>query len=129
MVWPIIDYNRKSVDYSQISINQARNCISRLIGEKVKYMSLVMRKHVFGSFQPGQTQLARSATEASMRLEILVTETRDITLSRQRTTKVLIRLRGCAGWSAPLLFAYDTRHVFSWPGSYEFVSFIAFLGL
>ena len=36
---------------------------------------------------------ACSATEASMRLEILVTETRDITLSRQRTTKALIRLR------------------------------------
>ena len=50
-------------------------------------------------------KLACSATEASMRLEILVTETRDITLSRQRTTKALIRLRGCAGWSAPLLFA------------------------
>ena len=33
---------------------------------------------------------ACSATEASMRLEILVTETRDITLSRQRTTKALI---------------------------------------
>ena len=29
-----------------------------------------------------------------------------IILSRQRTTKALIRLRGCAGWSAPLLFAY-----------------------
>ena len=50
-----------------------------------------------------------------MRFEILVTETRDITLSRQRTTKALIRLRGCAGWSAPLLFAYDIRHFFSWP--------------
>ena len=33
-----------------------------------------------------------SATEASMRFQILVTETRDITLSRQRTTKALIRL-------------------------------------
>ena len=28
-------------------------------------------------------------------------------LSRQRTTKALIRLRGCADWSAPLLFIYD----------------------
>ena len=28
-------------------------------------------------------------------------------LSRQRTIKALIRLRGCAGWSAPLLFTYD----------------------
>ena len=52
-----------------------------------------------------------------MRLEILAKETRDITLSRQRTTKALIRLRGCAGWSAPLLFAYGIRLVFSWPGS------------
>ena len=29
---------------------------------------------------------------------------------------MLIRLRGCAGWSAPLLFAYGIRHVFAWPG-------------
>ena len=28
-------------------------------------------------------------------------------LSRQRTTKALIRLRECAAWSAPLLFTYD----------------------
>ena len=53
---------------------------------------------------------ACAATEASMRLEILVTETRSITLSKQRTTKALIRLHGCAGWSAPLLFAYDMTH-------------------
>ena len=33
-------------------------------------------------------------------------ETRGIILSRQRTTKALTRLRGCAGWSVPLLFAY-----------------------
>ena len=33
----------------------------------------------------------------------------------------MIRLRGCAGWSAPLLFAYDIRHIFSWPGSYLFL--------
>ena len=37
-------------------------------------------------------KLASSATEASMRLESLVTETGDITLSRQGTTKALIRL-------------------------------------
>ena len=65
-------------------------------------------------------KLACSATEASMRVEILITETRDISLSRQRTTKALIRLRGCAGWSAPLLFAYDIRHVSLWPGSYVY---------
>ena len=31
----------------------------------------------------------------------------------QRTTKVLISPRGCAGWSAPLLFAHTLRWVFS----------------
>ena len=50
-------------------------------------------------------------------------ETRDIILSRQRKIKALIRLHGCAGWSAPLLFAYglngfshDVAHLlqFSW---------------
>ena len=50
-------------------------------------------------------------------LEILAIESRDIILSKQRTTKALIRLHGCAGWSAPLLFAYGIRHIFSWPGS------------
>ena len=38
---------------------------------------------------------------------------RDIILSKQRTTKTLIRLRRCAGWSAPLSFAYEIRHIFS----------------
>ena len=33
-------------------------------------------------------------------------------LSRQRTTKALIRLRGCAGWSVRLLFTYD-KNMFS----------------
>ena len=28
---------------------------------------------------------------------------------------MLIRLRGCAGWSAPLLFAFGIRHIFAWP--------------
>ena len=32
-------------------------------------------------------------------------------LSRQRTTKALIRLRGFAGWSASLLFTYDKNRV------------------
>ena len=68
-------------------------------------------------------KLSCSAAEASNRLEILVTETRDITLSRHRTTKMLVRLRGCAGWSAPFLFAYDIRHLFSWPGSHVFSYF------
>ena len=38
-------------------------------------------------------------------------------LSRQRTTKVLIRLRRYAGWSAPLLFSYGINRFFSWRSS------------
>ena len=65
-----------------------------------------MRKPVFGVSDQVRLKLACSATETSYRLEILDIETRDIILSRQRTTKVLIRLLGCTGWSASLLFVY-----------------------
>ena len=51
-------------------------------------------------------KLACSAVGTSWRLEISDIETTDIILYEQRIIKVLIRLRGCAGWSAPLLFAY-----------------------
>ena len=51
-------------------------------------------------------KLACSSTETSWGLEISAISSRGIILSRQRTTKTLIRLRGCAGWSAPLLFDY-----------------------
>ena len=65
-----------------------------------------MRKPVFGVCNQVRHKLACSATETTYSLEISAIVRRDIILSRQRTTKVLIRLRGCAGWSAPLLFAY-----------------------
>ena len=62
-------------------------------------------------------KLACSTTEASIRLEILVTETRDITLSRQRTTKALT---DCADAQVDLHLccSHMTWHVFSLPGSY-----------
>ena len=69
-------------------------------------MSLVTRKLVFEVSDLVRHKPACTATEASKRLESSDKTTRGIILSRQRTTKVLIRLRGCAGWSAPLLFAY-----------------------
>ena len=49
---------------------------------------------------------ACSATETSYSLEMMDLASIHIILSRQRTTKMKIRLRGCAGWSASLLFAY-----------------------
>ena len=69
-------------------------------------MSLVTRKSVFRVCYQVRLKPACSAAGTSYKLEILDIETRDIILSRQRTTKVLIRLRGCTGWSTPLVFAY-----------------------
>ena len=40
-------------------------------------------------------------------------------LFKKRIIKELIRLRGCAGWSAPLLFANPRRQVFSRRGPFR----------
>ena len=61
------------------------------------HMSLIARKPVFWVFNQVRLKPACAATDARWRLEISDTETRDIILSRHRTTKLLIRLRGCAG--------------------------------
>ena len=52
-------------------------------------MSFITRKPVFGISDQVRLKLACSVTEASQRLEISYTETRDIILSRQQTTKLL----------------------------------------
>ena len=56
-----------------------------------------------------------SVTDHNISLRVLYIV---IILSRQWTTKTLIRLHECAGWSASLLFAYSIRQVFTWCGSY-----------
>ena len=84
-----------------------------------KYIWATTRQNV--SSDQVRLKLACSAIKASYSLEILAIESTDIILSKQRTRKALIRLRQCTGWSAPLLFAYDIRHIFSWPGSLHFI--------
>ena len=37
----------------------------------------------------------------------------------KRAVNALIRLRRCAGWSGPSLYAYAERHVFAWRGPYN----------
>ena len=44
-------------------------------------------------------------------------------LSKMRVTKALIRLLGCAGWSAAVLLANHRRQVFSRRGPYYALSF------
>ena len=70
-------------------------------------MSPITRKPVFGVCDQVRHKPACPATEASQSLEILDIASIDIILSKQRKTKALIRLRGCAGWSAPVLFVYS----------------------
>ena len=75
-------------------------------GFTVLDLSLVTRKPVFRVFDKVRLKPACSAPGTSYNLEISSIASRGIILSRQRTTKALIRLRGRTGWSAPLLFAY-----------------------
>ena len=65
-----------------------------------------MRKPVCGICDQVRLKLVCSASETSYGPEILDLASKGIILSRQRTTKALIRLHGCAGRSASLLFAY-----------------------
>ena len=68
----------------------------------INYLSHSMRKPVFEVCDANQpAKLMRLAS-----LEILAIASRDIILSRQQTTKALIRLRRCTGLSVPLLFTY-----------------------
>ena len=56
-------------------------------------------RHEKNSLRGLQTDKTQTGLRShrGLRLEILDIETRDITLSTQRLTKALIRLRGCAG--------------------------------
>ena len=65
-----------------------------------------------GVYDQVRLKPACSATEARSGLEISALASWGIILSGQRITKALIRLRGCAGWSGPLLFAYGKNRFF-----------------
>ena len=77
-------------------------------------MGLTARKPVFGVSDKARLKPVSIATETSQKDEILL----DMILSNKRITKALIRLRVCAGWSAPLLFATLRRQVFLCQGPY-----------
>ena len=70
-------------------------------------------ENLSSGFRRGKTQTGLLSFRS---LEISSIETRGSKLSRQRTTKALIRLCGCAGWSVPLFFAYG-KNRFSHDGA------------
>ena len=81
-------------------------------------LGLVATKPVFGVSDKARLQLksVSSAIETSYKTEISLAASLDMILSKKRMTKALISLHGCAGWSAPLLFAKNRRQVFSRQG-------------
>ena len=81
-------------------------------------MGLDATKPVFGVFDKAKIKPVTPATETSKKIEFSLVASLDIKLSKKRITKALINLRGCAGWSASLLFANPQRQVFSRRGPY-----------
>ena len=113
--------------YSQSRyINIVRRCCIILLFESRH------EKTVFGICDQVRHKPACSATETSSILEISAIASWGIILSKQRKTKALIRLQGCAGWSAHLLFSYginrfshDVVHLLYWVlGSVNIISLI-----
>ena len=74
---------------------------------------------VLGVSDKVRFKLACSATETRWKIELSLVARLDMTLSNKQITKALIRLCGCAGWSAPLLFANHRRQVFSHHGPFD----------
>ena len=84
-------------------------------------MCLDARKTVLGVSEKTSFNQVSSATPTSFKIEILPVASSHMILSEKRITKVLIRLCGCAGWSAPVLFTNPQRQVFSRQGPYVLV--------
>ena len=64
----------------------------------------VTRKPVFVVFDKASLKPFSPATETSYKIEISPVASLHKILSKNRITKALIRLRGSAGWSVPVLF-------------------------
>ena len=76
-------------------------------------MGLDETKPVFRVSDKASYKPVSSSTVTSKNIEISLEASLDMILSTKRITKALIRLRGCADWSAPVLFATPRRPVFS----------------
>ena len=79
----------------------------------IAVVCIVTRKLFLEVCERDRLKQACSSTETSLSIEVqvLLVYTQH-ELSRERITKVLTGLRGCAGWSAPMLFASNS-HIFT----------------
>ena len=82
------------------------------------------RKPVFGVSNKVRLKPVCSATETCLKNEISLVASLAMILSNKRITKSLIRLRGCAGWTAPLLFENHRRQFFSRRDPFYFLTLI-----
>ena len=71
-----------------------------------------------GGFDKECFKPVSSAKETSLKIEISPAASLHMILSKKQNKKALIRLRGCAGWSAPVLFTNPRRQGFSRRGPY-----------
>ena len=109
------DYDSVTVIGPRIHPNQQLDSQS----ECHSNMGLIARKPVFGVSVKTSFKPVSSATETSYKIEISPVARLNMVLSKKRITKALIRLRGCAGWSAPVLFANPRNQAFSRRGPYS----------
>ena len=72
-----------------------------------------MTKHVFGFPDKARLKTIPQLQRLAKKIENSLVAGLDMLLSNTRMTKALIRLRGCAGWSVPLLFTISTADRFS----------------
>ena len=80
---------------------------------KLSLVGLEATKPVFGDSDKTRLKPISSATKTSYKIDNSLVASLDRILSNERITTALIRLRGCAGWCATLLFAKPEDR-FSW---------------
>ena len=85
-------------------------------------MGLAAKKTVFGVSDKVSFKPVSPASDTNQIIEISLVASLDMILLDKRITQALISLRGCAGWSAPVLFANHRKRVFLRRGPYNRLS-------
>ena len=96
-----------------LSTKRITKVLIRLLADNSNEIWASLRENLSLGFPTARLKPVSSATETRQKSEISLVASLDMILSNKRITKALIRLRGCAGWSAHLLFENHRRQVFS----------------